>query len=584
VTGETELAGISPQPKRPLFAKYFAMFFAAVVLPLLANGASEAWFGYRDRIASINHLLHVESNAAAGKIQTFIDGINGQLSWTVRLQWGDGVDSSHRFETVRLMRQVPAISELTLVDGNGIERIRISRLQPDVAGSGLDRSQEASVIGARSSGVWYGPVMLKEGSEPYVLIAVAGPRASGGVAIAEINLKLIWDVIAAIKIGKSGEAFVVDGRDQLVAHPDLSLVLKGDDDALVVKIRAMREAANFSGPDVRTMWNLQNQRVLAVASSISGPDWAVFAAEPVSEALEPVWSAFRRTFLLLLGGTCLAVALSYLLARRVAEPIQLLGEGAQRIGLGDFAHRIRISTGDEFEGLAARFNEMAVELAVSQQRSERIGRLKRFLAPQVAELVEHENQAALLDSRRTEVVPVFCDLRNFTGFASKAEANDVMNLLKDYYSVLGKIITRHEATLTNLAGDGLMVLLNAPVPRPDPAVAAVMMACEMQQAMRSLVDQWRKNGNDLGFGIGLAMGEATVGRIGYDERSDYTAIGNVVNLASRMCANAQDGQILVDRKIVESLHQTIEYTELGARSIKGFADSVPVYSIEWRVN
>jgi adenylate cyclase len=181
-------------------------------------------------------------------------------------------------------------------------------------------------------------------------------------------------------------------------------------------------------------------------------------------------------------------------------------------------HKIEISTGDELEGLARRFNEMAVELAVSQERSERIARLKRFLAPQVAELVEGSDQRALLDSHRAEVVAIFCELRGFTGFAGAAAREEVMGLLQEYYEALGVIITRYEATLTCFMGDGLMLLLNAPVPYPDPALRGVRLAAETQASVQSLIKEWRARGHVVGFGVGLAKGPATVGRIGYEGR------------------------------------------------------------------
>jgi adenylate cyclase len=260
-------------------------------------------------------------------------------------------------------------------------------------------------------------------------------------------------------------------------------------------------------------------------------------------------------------------------------PIRLLGEGAERIGAGRFDHKIDIATGDELQDLAQRFNEMAVELALSQERSERIARLKRFLAPQIAELVEGSDQEKLLDSHRAEVVVIFCDLRGFTGFAGKAGPEEVMGLVQEYYEALGSIITRYEATLTCFMGDGLMLLLNAPVPCPEPALRGLRMAVEMQEAMQSVVSGWRGRGHEIGFGVGLAKGPATVGRIGYEGRSDYTAIGNVVNLASRICAAAEDGQILIDQAAATEIGDACTLTPLGTRPLRGFAEAVPVFSV-----
>jgi adenylate cyclase len=223
---------------------------------------------------------------------------------------------------------------------------------------------------------------------------------------------------------------------------------------------------------------------------------------------------------------------------------------------------------------------MAVELAVSQERSERISRLKRFLAPQVAELVEDSDHEALLNSHRDEVVVIFCDLRGFTGFSGTAEPEEVMGLLQEYYEALGAIITRYEATLTCFMGDGLMLLLNAPVPCLEPALRGLRMALEMQAAVQALIARWRLRGHSVGFGVGLAKGPATVGRIGYEGRHEYTAIGSIVNLASRICAAAEDGQILVDATVAAEVGEAVALAPLGAHQLRGFAEAVPVFSVE----
>src|SRR5437879_6613793 len=159
---------------------------------------------------------------------------------------------------------------------------------------------------------------------------------------------------------------------------------------------------------------------------------------------------------------------------------------------------------------------MAVELALSQERSERIARLKRFLAPQVAELGKASDQKALLDSHRAEIVAIFCDLRGFTSFSHAAEPEEIMGLVQEYYEALGAIITRYEATLTCFMGDGLMLLLNAPVPCPNPALRGVHMAIAMQAAVQALVVGWRARGYAIGLGIRLSKGPATGGRNGYE--------------------------------------------------------------------
>jgi class 3 adenylate cyclase len=223
---------------------------------------------------------------------------------------------------------------------------------------------------------------------------------------------------------------------------------------------------------------------------------------------------------------------------------------------------------------------MAGELALSQERSERIARLRRFLAPQVAELVEGSDQESLLDSHHADVVVIFCDLRGFTSFSGAARPEEVMGLLQEYYEALGAIITRCEATLTCFMADGLMQLLNAPLPCPEPALRGVHMALDMQAAVQALIVGWRARGYTIGFGIGLARGPATVGRIGYEGRTDYTAIGSNVNLAQRMCAAAEDGQVLIDATAAAEVGDAFAVAPLGTRPLRGFAEAVSVFSVK----
>ena len=269
--------------------------------------------------------------------------------------------------------------------------------------------------------------------------------------------------------------------------------------------------------------------------------------------------------------------MAYALAMRLSGPIRELEDGAKRIGSGQFDHRIALASGDELEKLASRFNEMAGELAISKQKSERIDRLKRFLAPQVAELVE--NSDGLLEGHRRDVVAVFADLRGFTAFSALAEPEIIIAALQEYYEVVGAVIARHEATLIQFAGDGVMILLNAPVACADPAHRAVRLAIDLQQEVQSLSRRWASKGYALGFGIGIGMGPATVGTIGYEGRLDYTAVGSAVNLASRLCDLAGDGQILVDNVVAEQVRGSIAVAWLGERTIKGYSRAIRVFAV-----
>jgi adenylate cyclase len=573
MTGRSDSAA----PRTSLFRRYFGILFAAVVTPLLIAGASEAWLGYRDQRARLNDLLDAEARLASVKIADFIDGIRDQLSWTVQLPWSETPGDRRRVEALRLLRQVPAIESLSLVDGAGRERLFVSRIGLNRIDSREDHSAKPAVIGARADRTWFGPVTFVDGSEPFITVAIAGNRAVDGVAIAEVNLKFIWEVISAIRVGHTGEAFVLDRPGRLVAHPDISLVLRADETAQK-PLPALRAAILTRPGQAAAGQDISGKTVMAAMAPIPGLDWSVIVKQPLAEAFGPIYEALWRTAILLVAGAVLAAGLAYWLAQRMVGPIRLLEDGVARIGAGQFEHRIKLNTGDEFERLANRFNEMAVELSVSQERSERINRLKRFLAPQVAELIERTGDDRVLDGRRVEVVVVFCDLRGFTAFSSRAEPETIIGVLREYYDALERVVSEHGATLIHFAGDGVMVLVNAPVACSDPALRAVNMATAMQESVQKLLAGWRTREDELGFGVGLAMGPATVGRIGHEGRLHYTAVGNVVNLAARLCASAEDSQILLDRIAAYEVHSDVPVIELEPRLMKGFDQPVPVFA------
>jgi GAF domain-containing protein len=223
-------------------------------------------------------------------------------------------------------------------------------------------------------------------------------------------------------------------------------------------------------------------------------------------------------------------------------------------------------------GLEARVAEQVEELG-------RVGRLKRFLAPQLAELIVSQGDERILESHRREIVVVFCDLRGYTAFTETAEPEEVLDFLREYHGALGPMVSQFEGTLDQFSGDGIMVFFNDPVPCPDPAERAVKMAMAMREAAGTLIASWRRRGRLLGFGAGIAQGYATLGQIGFAERSGYTAIGTVCNLAARLCAEAQDGQILIGQRVAVVVEGTITLEEVGALSLKGLTQPVVAYNV-----
>ena len=209
---------------------------------------------------------------------------------------------------------------------------------------------------------------------------------------------------------------------------------------------------------------------------------------------------------------------------------------------------------------------------------ERLGSLKRFLSPQVAALVAAGDQH-LLESHRREITVVFCDLRGFTAFAETSEPEEVMGILRQYHEALGELIFRHEGTVEHFAGDGVVVLFNDPLPCPDPSARAVRMAIAMRERVAELAEAWRRQGHDLGFGVGIAQGYATLGTIGFEGRYDYAAIGPVANLASRLCDEAASGDILISQRALVSIEDLVAAEPAGDLTLKGFVRPVTAYRI-----
>jgi adenylate cyclase len=223
-------------------------------------------------------------------------------------------------------------------------------------------------------------------------------------------------------------------------------------------------------------------------------------------------------------------------------------------------------------GLETRVAEQVEELG-------RVGRLKRFLAPQLAELIVSQGDEKILESHRREIVVVFCDLRGYTAFTETAEPEEVLAFLREYHGALGPLVSQYEGTLDQFSGDGIMVFFNDPVPCPDPAERAVKMAVTMREAAGELIATWRRRGRALGFGAGIAQGYATLGQIGFAERSGYTAIGTVCNLAARLCGEAKDGQILIDQRVAIEVEKMTTLEEIGALALKGLTQPVVAYNV-----
>jgi signal transduction histidine kinase len=355
-----------------LFRKYVALFVGIVCVALIANSMSEIWMAYEEQETFLIRAQHDRAETAADKISQFVKEIEGQIGWTTQLPWRPEELEDRHIDAVRLLRQMSAVAELRQLDRSGREQLRVSRRVPDVLGGNADFSRDPAFIEAMTNKVYYGPVYFLQDSEPHMTIAMAGERSDALISMADVNLKLIWDVVSQMRVGARGQAYLVDAAGRLIAHPDISLVLRNTDLSRLAQVRAALSSpsSELSG-QVTTATNLQGEDVLTTYAAIAPLGWLVFVELPLYEAYSALYASIARSGLLLLAALALAVVAGMFLARRMVVPIRELGIGAARIGSGELTRRISIRTGDELEALGDQFNSMAAQLHDSYATLER---------------------------------------------------------------------------------------------------------------------------------------------------------------------------------------------------------------------
>jgi signal transduction histidine kinase len=355
------------QPRKSLFRKYAAIFMTLVAGGLVAEGVVELGFDYEESRQAAAELQRAEARAAAERIGQFLEGIERQVSDLSGLPWTTGLIGleERRDEYHRIMKLVPAITELRNVDADGRERLRVSRAALDEIGSGRDLANLDAFVGARLKAQFYSAAFFRDGPVPRITLGVRDRGANASVTLVELNLKFVGDVVSQIRVGRNGFVYAVDGEDKLVAHPDLSLVVRRPDLAAYTPLRRMRAELARGRANVVGMFEgrgLEGRDVVISAALVPSTQWLVVAEQPRREVLEPVYASLARTLVVMGFGILAALASSYVLARRLTRPILELGRGADKIAGGDLTARIGVRTGDELETLADEFNRMADQL------------------------------------------------------------------------------------------------------------------------------------------------------------------------------------------------------------------------------
>jgi signal transduction histidine kinase len=371
-----------------LFRKYLLLMMSLVGLALLLSGGISLYFSYRETTAALASLQQEKAVGAAWRIEQYMQQITQQLQYAALPQLDVGEVELRRNEFLKLLRQVPEVTDIAQIDGTGRETIAESRLGMSTVSSGKDRSAEAAFRQAKKGQPWFGPVYFRKETEPYMTVATRSGGPNSPVTVAELNLKFIWDVVSRIKVGDKGKAYVV-GRDGfLVADPDIGLVLRKTDLSALPHVRSAIDGQRSDEPAV-VSHDLAGMKVLTAAAPIAPLQWQVFVEQPVSEVYARLNASILWIGALLLGGLLVSALAASALARSMVRPIRTLDEGARRIGAGELDQRIEVKTNDELEGLAEQFNHMSAQLRESyagleRKVAERTGELSEALEQQTA--------------------------------------------------------------------------------------------------------------------------------------------------------------------------------------------------------
>lgn len=365
-----------------LFQKYAAYFSAVVAVGVLVSGLAELVFSYRETRTLVEELHREKARSAASSIDQYLRTVESHLRAALIAPASahpDAALSAQQQELIKLLRINSAVVDAAWIDAAGTERLRLSRIAPDVLRGTRVRLADPVIVAAKAHKTAFSKVYFRQQTEPYLTVAVAGDEPSAGIIAVELNLKFVWDIVSTLRLGEAGYAYVIDAQGQLLSHPDISLVLRQTDLAALPQVRDLLShrkagaagAAGLSASPSQilisdTSADGKARPSLAAWMPVPAPDWYVFVEQPTAQAFAPLYAALWRTALILCAALVLCIALSIALARRMTAPIRALQVGAARIGQGQLGERVHIRTGDELETLAHEFNTMAQRLQESR--------------------------------------------------------------------------------------------------------------------------------------------------------------------------------------------------------------------------
>nr|WP_249808917.1 hybrid sensor histidine kinase/response regulator [Bradyrhizobium sp. 174] len=528
-----------PPPGR-LFRKYLYSIVALAFAALAINTGFDVWFSYREQKQLLAATQREQAASAAVQIGQFIGQIENQIRWLSRLPPELSTNEDQRLNAIRLLRLSPAIADIAELDAQGREQVRVSRRVADRIGSKTDLSASQAFRGANESRAYYGPVYFLGDTEPFMTLATRGTGLAPDVIVAEVNLRFIWDLVAGIRVGNTGKAYVVDRMGILIAHPDLWRALRRSDLSGHPDVRAALDGIGPpSGGLVKE--DLSGQRVLSTYATVPSLGWLVFVELPLTEAYAPIYASIgRSTFLLVILLAC-AVLVSLFLSRRMTVPIQILTQGARRIGSGDLSLRLAIKTGDELEALGDQFNRMAAHLRESYATLERkvIERTSELEKTRDQTLAEHD----AAERARSAAVAANETKSRFLAVVShelRTPLNGVMGVLQLLDDGgLGEAQRRHLTTAA-ASGETLIALVDGILEYARLEASAETLETRdfrLDQLIETAADLMRPQASHKGLSFDLAC-DATVNTSGHGDpvrlnRILLNLIGNAIKFTPR---------------------------------------------------